>query len=138
MPIDEADATTASLAPGAFVRVTESTPTVPPPASRSLARQAVVDTLASTGARVGLVWLFLLAFFAVFSPFLASSHPLLMKMNGSWSSPVLRNVTPADALFLIATAVAILLGVMRRYSFGRSLLTVIVAVVVAAPLCFWL
>jgi peptide/nickel transport system permease protein len=146
MPLDEAEATTAAVAPGAMNRVTDGRasvgsngePGVPRPISRSLARQAVVDTFASTGARVGMVWLFLLAFFAVFSPFLASSHPLLMKKGGEWSSPLVRNLTPGDALFLIATAVAILLGVMRRYSFGRSLLTVVVAVIVAAPLCFWL
>src|SRR5439155_15436701 len=109
-----------------------------PRVSRSLARQAVVDTLASRGARVGLVWLALLAFFAVFSPFIASSHPLLVKMDGRWSSPLLRYLTPADALFLIGALVALVLGVSRRYSFGRSVLVLVAVIAVSAVLSFWL
>src|SRR5215212_9997449 len=109
-----------------------------PPVSRSLVRQAVVDTLASRSARVGLVWLALLAFFAVFSPFVASTHPVLMKMDGRWSSPLLRYLTPADALFLIGASVALLLGISRRHPFGRSLVTFLVVLGVSAPLCFWL
>src|SRR4051812_48790526 len=97
---------------------------LPPAAPRSLARQAVVDTLASRGARVGLAWLVLLALFAVFGPFLASSHPILMKLGGSWSSPLLRHLTPADVLFLIAAATAVTLAISRRYNFGRSVVTV--------------
>ena len=109
-----------------------------PPVSRSLVRQAVVDTLSSRGARVGLVWLALLAFFAVFSPFVASTHPLLMKMDGRWSSPLLRHLTPADALFLIGALVALVLGVSRRYSFGRSVLVLLCVIAVSAALSFWL
>lgn len=109
-----------------------------PTASRSLARQALVDTLASRGARVGLVWLALLAFFAVFSPFLASSHPLLMKLGGTWSSPLLRHLTPADVLFLIAVATAVTLAVTRRYNFGRAAITVVAAVLLCAAPVYWL
>jgi peptide/nickel transport system permease protein len=92
-----------------------------PPASRSLLRQAVVDTLASGGARAGLCWLAVLAALAVFSPFLASSHPLLMRADGRWTSPVLRHLTPSDVMLLIATAAIAFLGLARRWSFRRSL-----------------
>ncbi|HWE02818.1 MAG TPA: ABC transporter permease [Tepidisphaeraceae bacterium] len=104
------------------------------PASRSLIRQAYHDTLATTSARIGLAWLFLLAFFAVFAPFLANSHPFLMKMNGTWSSPALRHLAPPDVLLLIATGAAAVVGLWRKFSFLRSLgLIVAVVVVAAAP-----
>src|SRR5690349_15333937 len=135
MPVEAAEATTSTLsAPRAGYAAAEELPRV----SRSLARQAFVDTLASRTARVGLVWLALLAFFAVFSPFIASTHPVLLKMDGRWSSPLLRHLTPADALFLIGALVALVLGISRRYSFGTSLLILLGVLVVSAVLSFWL
>src|SRR5678815_1959957 len=67
-----------------------------------------------------------------------STHPVLMKMDGRWSSPLLRHLTPADALFLIGAAVALLLGISRRYSFGRSVLVLLAVIAVSAVLSFWL
>ena len=63
-------------------------------------QQALVDTLGRRGARVGLIWLGTLAFFATFSPILATSHPLLMKSKGSITSPVLQTLSPADVMLL--------------------------------------
>src|SRR6185437_12157068 len=100
--------------------------------SRSLVRQAYHDTLASYTARLGLAWLGLLAFFAVFAPFLANSHPYLMKANGKWSSPLLRHLTPADVLLLIAAAAVVVLAIWRRFSFVRALGLVVATVIVAA------
>ena len=109
-----------------------------PTRPRTLGQQAVVDTLASTGARLGLAWLCILAFCAVFGPFLASTHPLAMKMDGHWSSPLLRHLYPSDALLLMATATAALLAIGRRVSFLRGLaITVAIVLVMAWPV-FWL
>jgi peptide/nickel transport system permease protein len=44
----------------------------------------------------------MLVIFAVFAPFLASSHPLLMKQDGRWSSPLLRHLDAADVTLLIS------------------------------------
>src|SRR4051812_7661310 len=109
-----------------------------PVVSRSLTRQAWVDTLASKGARVGLAWLGLLAFFAVFGPFLASSHPVLMKAGGKWSSPMLSYLTWADVLWVIAAMTAIVLAVARKFDFGRSVLVLLGVVIVCAGPCYWL
>ena len=106
--------------------------------SRTIGRQAVIDTLARPGARVGLAWLFVLAFCAAFGPFLANTHPLLMKMDDHWSSPLLRSLHPSDALLLIATGVAILLWVGRRVSFLQGLGLTVGVVIVLAPVAFWL
>ncbi|HYO07802.1 MAG TPA: ABC transporter permease [Tepidisphaeraceae bacterium] len=70
---------------------------------RSFARQAVSDTFRRAGARFGLAWVAVLIFCGVFAPFLANSHPLLLKMDGHWSSPLLRHLTPADVVLLVAT-----------------------------------
>lgn len=106
------------------------------PPSRSLLKQAIIDTAGRTGARVGLVWLLVLAFLAVFSPFLASSFPLLMKMNGQWSSPALKNLTPADALLLIAALVTVLLAIMRQFSFFVSVIILVAVVIVSGIASF--
>src|SRR6478609_6452067 len=71
---------------------------------RSFVRQALVDTFQRTGARVGLAWVIILAFCGVFAPFLANSHPILLKEGGRWSSPLLRFITPADVILLLGTA----------------------------------
>ena len=52
------------------------------------------------GARWGLGWILLLVVVAVFAPFLASSHPLLVSVNGEWRSPVLRFLSVVDVLLL--------------------------------------
>ena len=105
-------------------------------APRSIGRQAVIDTLSRTGARVGLGWLGILAFFAVFGPFIANTHPMVMKAEGHWSSPMLRSLTPADVLLLIATAVAVVLSIGRWFSFGTGLLITIGTPVVLFPVAY--
>jgi peptide/nickel transport system permease protein len=61
------------------------------------------------GARVGIVWIAIIAFFAVFAPLLANSHPLLMRAaDGTISSPMLRHLTPADVAIPIMAIAAIL------------------------------
>ena len=109
-----------------------------PSPSRSLLRQAILDTAGAAGARVGLTWLLFLGFLAVFSPFLATSHPLLMKQHGHWSSAVLRNLTRADVLLLVATAAALLLAVTRRFAFVASLsILAAVEILAAIPVYVW-
>jgi peptide/nickel transport system permease protein len=61
------------------------------------------------GARVGIVWIAIIAFFAVFAPLLANSHPLLMRAaDGTISSPMLRHLTPADVAIPIMAIASIL------------------------------
>src|SRR5215218_7834200 len=94
---------TMSIPPGGVGGAPLSTTAPPPPPElpRTFARQALADTFSRTGARVGLAWVIVLAFCGVFAPFLANSHPILLKTDGRWSSPLLRNLTPADVMLLI-------------------------------------
>src|SRR3954470_11620240 len=97
----------------------------PSRASRSLARQAAVDTVARPGARFGMFWIGLLVLAAVFSPFIASSFPLLVREHGKVWSPALHQLTPADICWLVGFIATCALGISRKVMFGRALLTII-------------
>ena len=79
-------------------------PEAPQPPPRTLTQQALADTFQRTGARIGAAWVAVLVFCGVFAPFLANSHPLLMKADGQWSSPLLHHLTPADVVLLATFA----------------------------------
>lgn len=95
-----------------------------PGPSRNFLRQAVIDTVASRSARVGLYWLGVIAAFAIFAPFIANSHPMALKMDGHWSSPLLRYLTPADVILPSTFLVCLILAIWRRFSFLTSLAAV--------------
>ena len=107
-----------------------------PTRPRTLWQQAIRDTLSHAGARAGVVWLAVLAFFAVFSPFVANSHPIALKVNGHWSSPLLHNLLPSDVLLLLATLVVIVVSVGRWLVFWKGLAVTLVIVLLAAPLAY--
>ncbi|MGD2081903.1 MAG: ABC transporter permease [Chromatiales bacterium] len=78
---------------------------------RSYAARVALEVLGRWGARIGLAWIGLLAVLAVFAPFLASSHPLLVSRAGELASPALRHLTALDVsllvLFVAATGLAL-------------------------------
>src|ERR1700722_20955158 len=82
-------------------------PIAPPP--RGLARDVAARVLRQWGPRIGLTWLGLLLVLAVFSPFLATSYPLLMKVGGRWSSPAIANLGAADVILLTGFWAAVVL-----------------------------
>jgi len=67
-------------------------------------------TLDGVGVKLGLAWVGLLVFCAVFAPFIANSMPLLISRNGEISAPVLNYLAIEDvwilAGFFIAVAVS--------------------------------
>jgi len=60
------------------------------------------------GVNVGLAWIALLVFAAVFAPFLANSMPLLMSKDGIISAPVLHYLSIEDAWVLASFFMALL------------------------------
>ncbi len=68
----------------------------------SRADSVVRRSFSRWGARLGLAWILSLVVVAVFAPFLASSHPLLVRENGEWSSPVLHFLSTPDVALLSA------------------------------------
>src|SRR4051794_3163821 len=94
---------------------------------RAFARQAPADPVGRSGARVGLAWVVVLAFCGVFAPFIANSHPILLKTGGRWSSPLVRHLTPADVILLLATAAALYaVFLMGRHTFRARALVVVI------------
>jgi len=81
---------------------------------RSFAARVVLDTLGRTGAQLGAAWIILLVTLAVLAPLIASSHPIVIKIDGQWSSPMLSHFTPADVILMVAAVCAGVLLVLRR------------------------
>ena len=115
----------------------ETRPAVEGPA-RGFVRQAVADTVASARAKAGLAWIAVVAFGAVFAPFLANSYPIAVKMQGRWSSPLYRHLTPVDITLLVVTFVCVVLAFNRRPPFLYKLLVVLGLLAIELPLAFWL
>ncbi len=79
----------------------------------SYAAQILRDTFSRWGARLGLFWIGVLVFCAVFAPLLANSHPLLLSQNGQWQSPMLQFMTPNDVIILALLLITATLLLMR-------------------------
>jgi peptide/nickel transport system permease protein len=86
---------------------------IPKPRSASFARQVVRETFARWGARFGLAWIGVLLIAAVFAPFIATSHPLLLASDGQLSSPALASLTATDVTLLLLFLTGSLLALVR-------------------------
>lgn len=106
-----------------------------PRAHRGYASQVIREALNHWGARLGLLWIGLLVTMAVFAPFLANSHPLLLNENGEVRSPLLRFLTPADVTLLVVFTSAIVL-VLIPISFYNRVITLLGILMVAGGLSF--
>ena len=82
-------------------------------------RRILGHTFMRWGARLGLLWVAILALVGVFAPFLASSFPLLLSRHGELASPVLEHLQPVDAVFL-AGFFGLLLLLPWRLGLGRK------------------
>lgn len=105
---------------------------------RSFLQTAIRDTFSQFGARMGSIWILTLAFCAVAAPYIASSHPILMKLDGSWSSPMWRYLTPVDLVLTLVAAAIIGMWLSRRVTVSRALAILVVLVAVVTPLAFLL
>ncbi|MEW8687626.1 MAG: ABC transporter permease [Candidatus Thiodiazotropha sp.] len=72
-------------------------------------RRILGQTFVRWGARLGLLWVAILALVGVFAPFLASSFPLLLSRQGEIASPVLSYLQPVDVVFLVGFVTFLLL-----------------------------
>ncbi|MEZ0267710.1 MAG: ABC transporter permease [Phycisphaerae bacterium] len=64
-------------------------------------------------------------FLACFAPFLASSHPLLVKVDGKWSSPFVQHLGPADVVLPCVFVTGVVLLARRRLGMGQGVLLLI-------------
>jgi peptide/nickel transport system permease protein len=90
----------------------------PTPGRRSLLGQALHDTFVRAGARAGAVWIGLVAVLGVLAPFLANSHPLLMKSGGRVTSPLISSLDPVDVGLVVYAVFAA--GIAFRRSLNAT------------------
>ncbi len=73
------------------------------------------QTFAGWGARLGLLWLMVMLLAAVFAPFLANSHPYVVRgADGTLSFPLFIHLKPIDVALPTLAVAAMLLWTMRR------------------------
>lgn len=92
------------------------------------------DTARRPGARAGFAWIGIVAFCAVFAPFIASSHPLLMRAHGAWSSPLVAHLGWTDVALLAISLSGVLAWLGRRRLGGRRALLAFAAFATLATL----
>lgn len=107
----------------------------PPPRRRSYIAEVLREVFTRWGARIGLAWILILVGVAVFAPFLATSHPLLLAEGGRLSSPVLAHLTPADVTILVVFLAGVAVLFWRR-TFRQRLAVVLAALAVGAALSY--
>lgn len=104
---------------------------------RTFVQQVLHDTFGQRGARFASVWLVALIFFGIAAPYIASSHPILMKSNGVWESPMWEHLNYVDlTLTALALAVVVLL-LARQVKFGMSLVILLVTVALVGPMAYF-
>lgn len=100
---------------------------------RGFMARVIADAFRRMGAQVGAVWIAIVTIGAVFAPFIASSHPFVMRENGKLSFPLFRHLHPVDIVLPAAGIAALVLLLKRNLSLGKSLALVLwVSAVVAA------
>ena len=85
------------------------------------------------GVEVGLAWIALLVFAAVFAPFLANSMPLLMSKDGIISAPVLHYLSIEDA-WVLASFFIVLLLYKLKLRVGQRIALFLLGAMIAAVL----
>lgn len=98
--------------------------------SSGFLRRVLKHTFSGWGARIGLIWIAILALTAVFAPFLANSMPLLVSLNGEISAPILRYISVEDIVVLVAFFAVILIFLSPlRHSLKNVFLMLIITIV---------
>lgn len=92
---------------------------------RTFLARVLVDAFGRTGAKVGAAWVIVVAIGAVFAPFIASSHPYVMKKSGKIFFPLFRHLNPVDIILPAAAIAGLVVLLRRKLTFGKSLALVL-------------
>ncbi len=131
------------IAPGGNESMPGYEPADTPPqatARRTLLQQTVRDTFTRPGARIGMVWITLLATIGVFAPLLANSTPLFVKekATGAVSSPIFSTLRPSDVTLAVVYIFTITLMLWKRFSLGKSVMIIAAAGAIAFVPAFFI
>jgi peptide/nickel transport system permease protein len=91
-------------------------PPAPSQPSPSYTAQVYADTISQWQAKVACIWIALIAIFACLAPVVANSNPLLIRMSGHLSSPMLRSLGWLDMVLLDLLFVGAVLYPIKRLS----------------------
>lgn len=107
--------------------------------SQSFMRRTIREVFSHWGARIGLGWILLLVFVAIFAPFLANTMPLLMSREGVISAPVLDYLSTEDMVVLISAIVlAIMALIPRRFPVKSFVMVGLIVAIGTALVSSWL
>lgn len=92
------------------------------------------NTLSRTGAKLGVLWIGLMTVFAVFSPWIANSHPIVLKnAAGDLEYPMFRFLTAADVtLLVVCIAVMVLFFIKSLTPMKKIGLLLLVTVIIGS------
>ncbi|MCC7348978.1 MAG: ABC transporter permease [Phycisphaerales bacterium] len=88
-------------------------------------------------ARIGAIWILLVAFCAIFAPFLANSAPFILKSEGKLSFPLFGSLHPIDLILPVGAMVGTILLIRRRIGFSSSLALLLWACALTGAAACW-
>jgi peptide/nickel transport system permease protein len=106
-----------------------------PTPARSLWADAIRQTFVRTGARLGLVWIVVMALLASFGPLLCNSMPYAVQTkDGEIQYPLLANLTTIDFVWLMLPVAVVGAIISTRVSINLRIVAVASAMVIGTPL----
>jgi peptide/nickel transport system permease protein len=99
--------------------------------SKTWTQQVVSSLLKRTSAKIGLAWIGLLVVIATFSPFLASSHPIYLVIDGQATSPLLKHMQALDWIWLSGFFITLVISAFSLVVWKKILLWLVSIAVVS-------
>ena len=111
-----------------------NSPTVPGDGmDQSFSAKVIRDVFSNIGAKLGLVWIVIMIISAVFAPIISNSHPFLMVVDGTLSSPMATHLTWIDVALLSSffSGILIWLSLKRVEGWKRICLIILVSILIS-------
>ena len=111
-----------------------NSPTVPgDDMDQSFSAKVIRDVFSNVGAKLGLVWIAIMIVSAVFAPIISNSHPFLMAVDGTFSSPMVVHLTWIDVALLSSffSGILIWLSFKRVDGWKRICLIILASILIS-------
>ena len=111
-----------------------NSPTVPgDDMDQSFSAKVIRDVFSNVGAKLGLVWIVIMIVSAVFAPIISNSHPFLLVVDGTFSSPMATHLTWIDVALLSSffSGILIWLSFKRVEGWKRICLIILASILIS-------
>ena len=100
---------------------------------QSFSAKVIRDVFSNIGAKLGLVWIVIMIISAVFAPIISNSHPFLMAVDGTFSSPMATHLTWIDVALLLSFfgGILIWLSFKRVEGWKRICLIILASILIS-------